>query len=153
MTIKSGLISLAVLAATASLAACGPSGSETAPQEPAVETPEQMVARLATTMGPRAFKLREINCMENVSFSKRLGDRLPADLAAEVAAQEPMNFFAIVRQSRELGIESQEFGEVQHKQPDVPVSAAEVTPEFIANTRECLAIAKVANARDAQAEK
>lgn len=147
MNIKIGLTGLAAVVAVLTLSACG-NNSSAAPEAPKVETPEEAVARISASMSPQDFKLREINCLENISFAKRMGEYLPADLNTDLQAEPRMDFLALTRQARELGVTSEQVGNAQRDQPAVPKSSADITPEFIANTKECLLISKVANKRD-----
>lgn len=150
MRTSSRLHIVAATAAALALSACGQSqdGTTSAPEAPAVETAEQVVARIAASMTPADFKLREVQCMQTLNTARMDIDDLPADAATRLEATPRMDFFKLIEQTRELGLTSDQVNAKQHDQLKRPGSPEDVTPEYLANLNECLLIAEVANARD-----
>lgn len=143
------LTTAALIAASLTLAACGQADNTAAkPAAPVAETAEQAVARIAASLGPQDFKLREIQCLGALSLAKMDKDELPPELGAEVEAMPRMDFLALVRQARELGLTHEQINTKQHDQMARLSKPEDITPEYETNVRECLQIAKVANARD-----
>jgi len=152
LTINSMAITgMAIAGLILSLGACSPSSDTAAnetPEAPAVETAEQTVARLSSLLSPQDFKRREIECLETNAAAKRTGEhRLPAELAALVAAEPRMDFLALGREARDLGLTSEDIGNAQSSALRAPDSPEEMTPEYETHLRDCLAISQVANVR------
>ena len=143
---KSGLVGLSLASVALMLAACG--NSQEAAQAPAEETAEQVVARIAATQSPQDFKRREIECLETLASAKRAGEnRLTPELAALVMVEPRMDFLGLVREARELGLEASDINAAQRSNLRGPDKPEDVTAEYTAHIKECLAISKVANAR------
>lgn len=149
MRIKVAATAISLAALT--LTACGQADTSAPAAEapaPVVETPQDRVAKLAASMSPQDFKLREIQCLGALSLAKMDIDDLPQELAAQVEATARMDFLANVRQARELGLESTQINKWQHDQMPRLLKPEDITPEYTANLKECLDVAAVANARD-----
>lgn len=152
MRLNLAMVTMAVAAAAMTLTACGKSEDKPAVAASAPEatqgSAQQGVERLSSSMTPADFKLREIQCREALSYAKMDKDHLPADLNAKVEAMPVMSFLKLVSQANELGLSSDQINAAQHNQMPRPSSTSPVTPEYITNIEQCLAVAEVANARD-----
>ena len=150
MKIKSGLVAVA---AVLSLGACTDSSDapEVAASEAAaaaVETDEQVAARIEASLSPLDYRLRQVTCNEAISAAKRAREgTFDAELTARVAEAPRMDFIKLVRSVRELDSDAQAVNTAQRAGLPLPQKAEDSTPEYVAQTRECLAIITVEKAR------
>ncbi len=150
MKIKSGLVAVA---AVLSLGAC--TDSSDAPEvvaseaaAAAVETDEQVAARIEASLSPLDYRLRQVTCNEAISAAKRAREgTFDAELTARVAEAPRMDFIKLVRSVRELDSDAQAVNTAQRAGLPLPQKAEDSTPEYVAQTRECLAIVTVEKAR------
>lgn len=159
MKFTSALAAVAAIAAATTLAACGQSeapaadAAPEAPQAPAVETPEQVAARVAASMTPLEYALRQVSCNEAMSAAKRAREgSFTPELTAKVAETERMDFIKLTRAVRELGGDHTAINTAQRAIITLPQRVENVTPEYVAQTEECLAIVTVESARQKAAE-
>lgn len=148
MKIKSSL--LAVAAAAVSLSACGASDNAEAPAQdavPAVETPEEKVAKIAASMTPRDYRLKVVTCNYLLKAAPRAPEgAFSPEVTAKVAAiGEGIEFFKLTRWVREVEPEADGFNKAQSEGLSVrlPRSLEEVTPEYKAQVEECSDIVAV----------
>ncbi|WP_292051334.1 MULTISPECIES: hypothetical protein [unclassified Brevundimonas] len=153
MKIKTGLLAAA---AVLSLAACNNAEpaqdtAQDAAQDtatPAVETDEQVAARVEASLSPLDYKLRQISCNEAISAAKRVREgSFTPELTAKVAAAERLDFIKLVRGVRELGADASAVNTAQRAIITLPQRVEDVTPEYIAQTEECVAIVNVEKAK------
>lgn len=147
MKIRTGL--LAVVAAF-SLSACGAENGEAPASEaaaPAVETPEDQVAKIAAAMTPRDYRLKVVTCNYLLKAAPRApeGSFTPELTAKVVAIGEGIEFFKLTRWVREVEPDSKGFNDAQSAGLGVrlPRSAEEATADYKAQVEECALIVSV----------
>ena len=147
MKIKFGLLAVA---AAITLSACGSEKTEAtadATAAPAVETPEEKVAKIAAAMTPLDYRLKVVTCNYLIKNAPRAPEgAFTPELTARVAAVgDGIEFFKLTRWVRELEKSAEPFNKAQAEGLGVrlPSSLEEVTPEYKAQVEECTDIVEV----------
>jgi len=139
MQLKTGLLAIA---AAVSLAACN--SAETgaaAPAQPAEETPAQVAERIKASLSPQDYALRLLKCDQAITTAKRAHDAaFDAELTAKVKDAPKLDFFTLIRDARETGADSSTINTAQHSGLPLPSSGELTPPEYVEQTRECLAL-------------
>lgn len=140
MKIKIGLVAIA---AVVSLSACN--SAETteagAPAAPAEETAGQIADRIKASMSPQDYALHLLKCDQAITTAKRAREgSFDPELTARVADAPKLDFFTLIRDARETGSETQTINTAQHSGLPLPQRAEDTPPEYVAQTRECLAL-------------
>lgn len=143
MKISTGLVAVATVL---SLAACKPADTTEAPAAeeaaaPAADTPEQVAARIKAELSPQDYALRLLKCDQAITTAKRAREgSFDPELTAKVNDAPKLDFFTLVREARELGADSTTINTHQHSGLPLPQRVEDTTPEYVAETRECLAL-------------
>lgn len=145
-------LNIAAMATAMALAACGQSAApadDTAQIDtaPIAETDEQVAAFVQASMSPLDYKLRQVTCNEAISAAKRARENsFTPELTAKVAGAPRMDFIKLTRGVREQGGDHNSINAAQRAGIPLPQRAEDVTPEYVAQTEECLAIVTVETA-------
>lgn len=150
-------LNIAAMAAAMALAACGqaaaPAGDT--PQidtAPVAETDEQVATHVQVSMSPLDYKLRQVTCNEAISAAKRARENsFTPELTAKVAGAPRMDFLKLAHDVREQGGDHNSINSAQRAGIPLPQRVEDVTPEYVAQTEECLAIVTVETARQESA--
>lgn len=150
-------LTITAMASAMALAACGQSAApaDDATQidaAPVAETDEQVAARVQASMSPLDYKLRQVTCNEAISAAKRARENsFTPELTAKVAGAPRMDFIKLTRGVRELGGDHNSINSAQRAGVPLPQRVEDVTPEYVAQIEECLAIVTIETARQESA--